>query len=210
LPAKAKAKPHSRGIGKEACEREGSSLRRSTLIPTRSTLIFHYQSTPYNPHGRVLWRWVTIERCIGFSSTAVLSVLLCIWLLDMLQPSRPTASPRLACGISTRPLIMPRNVDGQDCLSAPCNAPGHSPNTYVALYFTHRCRRLYLSPSTASVLLLDTSLSDLGMFPDANMYSTVIAGNLDPRCYRHELECSSRTKPFESDLSRSRIGLLIR
>jgi hypothetical protein len=37
LPAKAKAKPHSRGKGKEACEREGSSLRCSTLIPTRST-----------------------------------------------------------------------------------------------------------------------------------------------------------------------------
>jgi hypothetical protein len=117
------------------------------------------------PMGEFAERWAFSKRCIGFSSTAVRPV---YWYGCSTHFTRYTTRlphTQLACGISTCLLIVPRNVDGQDFLPAQCNALGHSPNTHVPLYFALCYHRLYLSPATASALLLDTSLSDWACSP---------------------------------------------
>jgi hypothetical protein len=69
-------KPRARGKGKETrpANMKDRLPRRSTLQIMQSTRSTQTSTFPKHSPWESLRRWVTIERCIGFSSTAVRSI----------------------------------------------------------------------------------------------------------------------------------------
>jgi hypothetical protein len=122
--------------GKEACDLEGSSLRRSTITHLALYSPLLNRQELHFPMGEFVEVGHHRERCIGFSSTAVRSTCYIVLLISYCKTRWKQLHhlPNSVAAILHAASSCPGMWTLKTSLPAQCNALGHSPITYVPPY----------------------------------------------------------------------------